>query len=206
MTRAVDLGVAPGGWSQVVRQRCPKAKVVGIDLLPTEPLEGVTDAESLRERMEEADCREVFVKLSCGSSASCLAIYRRGRARAPIPPRIRRNAQRWRDRPTGAFTFRYTVRIPFDEAYHTAGQGRSVGAAQDPSYTYADPPNCCYEFLQSTSCAASSTSLLRARLRRSLPAVGAGRLLADNPAARIHAARLALDEEDEDVSLFHPQL
>jgi 23S rRNA (uridine2552-2'-O)-methyltransferase len=42
VTRAVDLGIAPGGWSQVVRQRCPKAKVVGIDLLPTEPIEGVT--------------------------------------------------------------------------------------------------------------------------------------------------------------------
>ena len=40
--RAVDLGIAPGGWSQVVRQRSPKAKVVGIDLLPTEPIEGVT--------------------------------------------------------------------------------------------------------------------------------------------------------------------
>jgi 23S rRNA (uridine2552-2'-O)-methyltransferase len=40
--RAVDLGIAPGGWSQVVRLRSPKAKVVGIDLLPTEPIEGVT--------------------------------------------------------------------------------------------------------------------------------------------------------------------
>ena len=40
--RVVDLGIAPGGWSQVVRQRAPKAAVVGIDLLPTEPLEGVT--------------------------------------------------------------------------------------------------------------------------------------------------------------------
>ncbi len=41
VTRAVDLGIAPGGWSQLVRQRCPSARVVGIDLLPTEPLEGV---------------------------------------------------------------------------------------------------------------------------------------------------------------------
>lgn len=41
VTRAVDLGVAPGGWSQVVRQRAPRARVVGIDLLPTDPLEGV---------------------------------------------------------------------------------------------------------------------------------------------------------------------
>ena len=40
--RVVDLGVAPGGWSQVVRQKSPKAAIVGIDLLPTEPLEGVT--------------------------------------------------------------------------------------------------------------------------------------------------------------------
>ncbi len=38
----VDLGIAPGGWSQVVRRRSPQAKVVGIDLLPTEPLDGVT--------------------------------------------------------------------------------------------------------------------------------------------------------------------
>jgi 23S rRNA (uridine2552-2'-O)-methyltransferase len=40
--RVVDLGIAPGGWSQVVRARAPKATVVGIDLLPTEPIEGVT--------------------------------------------------------------------------------------------------------------------------------------------------------------------
>ena len=38
--RVVDLGVAPGGWTQVVRRRVPKAAVVGIDLLPTEPIEG----------------------------------------------------------------------------------------------------------------------------------------------------------------------
>ena len=38
----VDLGIAPGGWSQVVRRRIPQAKVVGIDLLPTDPIDGVT--------------------------------------------------------------------------------------------------------------------------------------------------------------------
>lgn len=37
----VDLGIAPGGWSQVLRRRAPRAKVVGIDLLPTDPIEGV---------------------------------------------------------------------------------------------------------------------------------------------------------------------
>ena len=39
--RVLDLGIAPGGWSQVVRKRAPKAAIVGIDLLETEPLEGV---------------------------------------------------------------------------------------------------------------------------------------------------------------------
>jgi 23S rRNA (uridine2552-2'-O)-methyltransferase len=37
----VDLGIAPGGWSQVVRRRVPQGTVVGIDLLPTDPIEGV---------------------------------------------------------------------------------------------------------------------------------------------------------------------
>lgn len=40
--RVVDLGIAPGGWSQVVRKVAPRAAIVGIDLLPTEPIEGVT--------------------------------------------------------------------------------------------------------------------------------------------------------------------
>jgi 23S rRNA (uridine2552-2'-O)-methyltransferase len=39
--RVVDLGIAPGGWSQVVRKRAPRAATAGIDLLPTEPIEGV---------------------------------------------------------------------------------------------------------------------------------------------------------------------
>ena len=43
--RAVDLGIAPGGWSQVLRLKSPRAKVVGIDLLPTDPIEGVTILE-----------------------------------------------------------------------------------------------------------------------------------------------------------------
>ena len=39
--RVVDLGIAPGGWAQVVREKRPKATVAGIDLLEVEPLEGV---------------------------------------------------------------------------------------------------------------------------------------------------------------------
>lgn len=39
--RVVDLGAAPGGWTQVVRQICgAQTKVVGIDLQDVEPIEG----------------------------------------------------------------------------------------------------------------------------------------------------------------------
>lgn len=37
----IDLGIAPGGWSQVVRRTIPQSKVVGIDFLPTDPIDGV---------------------------------------------------------------------------------------------------------------------------------------------------------------------
>ena len=39
----VDLGAAPGGWSQVAAKRVgPKGAVVAIDLLPMDPISGVT--------------------------------------------------------------------------------------------------------------------------------------------------------------------
>ncbi|MFQ3596344.1 MAG: RlmE family RNA methyltransferase [Sphingomonadaceae bacterium] len=41
-SRVVDLGAAPGSWSQVVRERAPTAAIVGIDLLPVDPLPGLT--------------------------------------------------------------------------------------------------------------------------------------------------------------------
>lgn len=37
----VDLGIAPGGWAQVVRKKAPAAAVAGIDYLPLDPIDGV---------------------------------------------------------------------------------------------------------------------------------------------------------------------
>ncbi len=58
--RIMDLGIAPGGWSQVARKAAPRAAIVGIDLLPTDPIEGVTILQmdfmndSAPEALEEA--------------------------------------------------------------------------------------------------------------------------------------------------------
>ncbi|UAK24784.1 RlmE family RNA methyltransferase [Sphingomonas nostoxanthinifaciens] len=41
-TRVIDLGIAPGGWSQVVRRQNAAARIVGIDLLEVDPIDDVT--------------------------------------------------------------------------------------------------------------------------------------------------------------------
>lgn len=38
--RAIDLGAAPGGWTQVVIERCPRAQVIALDILEMQPLAG----------------------------------------------------------------------------------------------------------------------------------------------------------------------
>ena len=56
----IDLGIAPGGWSQVVRRKAPQARIVGMDLLSTDPIEGVTilqadfTGEDAQDRLRDA--------------------------------------------------------------------------------------------------------------------------------------------------------
>ncbi|MGH6980604.1 MAG: RlmE family RNA methyltransferase, partial [Stellaceae bacterium] len=40
--RVLDLGAAPGGWTQIAVARAGKGKVVGIDLLPIDPIAGAS--------------------------------------------------------------------------------------------------------------------------------------------------------------------
>lgn len=42
VSAVVDLGAAPGGWLQVVKNKAPKTElIIGLDLLEIEPVEGV---------------------------------------------------------------------------------------------------------------------------------------------------------------------
>ena len=60
ISSVVDLGIAPGGWSQVVRRKAPQARIVGMDLLSTDPIEGVTilqadfTGEDAQDRLRDA--------------------------------------------------------------------------------------------------------------------------------------------------------
>lgn len=65
----LDLGAAPGGWSQVACEIVgPRGKVLGMDILPMQPIEGVsfiqgdfTDADVCRKIMEEAGQANVII-------------------------------------------------------------------------------------------------------------------------------------------------
>jgi len=53
--RIVDLGAAPGGWSQVAaRKVAPGGKVIAVDLLEIAPMSGVT--------VLRGDCRETAIR------------------------------------------------------------------------------------------------------------------------------------------------
>ncbi len=54
--RVVDLGCAPGGWLQVVAERCgTKGRIIGIDLLAVEPVAGaeIVEGDFLAEGADE---------------------------------------------------------------------------------------------------------------------------------------------------------
>jgi 23S rRNA (uridine2552-2'-O)-methyltransferase len=67
----VDLGAAPGGWSQVAADKVkPSGRVIAIDLLPIAPISGVTllkgdvRSESLRQALAGAKADVVLSDLS----------------------------------------------------------------------------------------------------------------------------------------------
>ncbi|UZR29956.1 23S rRNA (uridine(2552)-2'-O)-methyltransferase RlmE [Methylococcus mesophilus] len=64
----IDLGAAPGGWSQYAAQRVgPKGKVLALDILPMEPLPGVTVVQG--DFLDDAVFQEVLEAIG-GRSAN----------------------------------------------------------------------------------------------------------------------------------------
>lgn len=60
--RVLDLGAAPGGWSQVAAEKVkPNGKVVAVDLLEVQPIHGVT--------IFEGDFREADLETALGGKA-----------------------------------------------------------------------------------------------------------------------------------------
>jgi 23S rRNA (uridine2552-2'-O)-methyltransferase len=60
--RVLDLGAAPGGWSQVAAEKVkPGGKVVAVDLLETKPIQGVT--------IFKGDFREADLEAALGGRA-----------------------------------------------------------------------------------------------------------------------------------------
>nr|VFK38503.1 MAG: 23S rRNA Um-2552 2'-O-methyltransferase [Candidatus Kentron sp. SD]VFK44828.1 MAG: 23S rRNA Um-2552 2'-O-methyltransferase [Candidatus Kentron sp. SD] len=63
----VDLGAAPGGWSQVARERVGgQGRVIAIDILPFEPIPGVI---SLEGDMRDRQTHDRVIELLAGNSA-----------------------------------------------------------------------------------------------------------------------------------------
>jgi 23S rRNA (uridine2552-2'-O)-methyltransferase len=63
--RVLDLGAAPGGWSQVAAEKVkPGGRVVAVDLLQTEPIHGVT--------IFKGDFREADLEGALGGQADAV--------------------------------------------------------------------------------------------------------------------------------------
>ena len=83
--RVADLCAAPGGWSQVVAERRPGARVVAVDLKPIAPIAGVEMV--LGDITAAATAREVVDALGGGADARA----RRFSTSAAVPRDARRS-------------------------------------------------------------------------------------------------------------------
>lgn len=75
----VDLGAAPGSWSQYVRERLKKpgsdaldGRIVALDLLPMEPIPGVTFLQG--DFRDDAVAAQLEAELGCGPDERCVDV------------------------------------------------------------------------------------------------------------------------------------
>jgi 23S rRNA (uridine2552-2'-O)-methyltransferase len=88
----VDLGAAPGSWSQFVKKTFPKSHVIAMDLLPIKPIDGVdfyqgdfTSDEAL-EWLQNKIGGAIFDKNRLPPSAAYLPFGQRRVLSKPAPP------------------------------------------------------------------------------------------------------------------------
>lgn len=78
--RVLDLGAAPGGWSQYARSRCPGGKLVAVDLLPMDPIDGVVFVQGdfndpeVRKRLEAEAAPESYDLVICDMAPNITGI------------------------------------------------------------------------------------------------------------------------------------
>ena len=52
INKVLDLGSAPGGWSQFIINKYPHSKIIAIDILHMEPIDGV---QFIKKNIEDID-------------------------------------------------------------------------------------------------------------------------------------------------------
>ncbi|TSC26666.1 STM4014 family protein [Corallococcus sp. Z5C101001] len=89
---------APGAIADLFDKRVTSRRYAALGI-PVPPFLDLDEAsahpEGLRQGMRDAGFREAFVKLSCGSSASCLALYRPGRSGGSLLTSLHRGPTGW---------------------------------------------------------------------------------------------------------------
>ncbi len=90
----------PASVRELFDKRVTSRRYLAAGIPVPESLDGVATADELRQAMRARSWRSVFVKLACGSSASCLAVYRLNggfsdATRGVVMTTIRRTSDGW---------------------------------------------------------------------------------------------------------------
>ena len=60
INKVLDLGSAPGGWSQFIINKYPNSKIIAVDILHMEPIEGV---QFIKKNIEDIDSIQLINSL-----------------------------------------------------------------------------------------------------------------------------------------------
>lgn len=135
----VDLGAAPGGWSQVLARKLgPSGRVVAIDLLPMEPIAGVTFVQGdfgTRKGMAAVeaalDGRKADLVIS-DMSPNITGIAMTDQARIMALAEIARDFALLHLQPDGAFLIKIFQGAGYDDYFKSLRQGFAKVVVRKP--------------------------------------------------------------------------